>query len=138
MFDDLAAKAVIGSPLGDTQNKFERFYVSLAMRGWNDLIKDLRVVLREYRMQPLIAERAIDKYLMLVGMTESERDRVCGYVNSFLSGLPSECSDTLIRAGEEISELLENGAVLHRNTATDRQNLKARLEEFRAFKNEIE
>ena len=137
MYDSYAAKAVVGSPKETGLQRMERFYAALAMRGWRDALKDTRLVLADYGLEPLLAERAIDKFLFLHGAKAERGDKYTAPVDSFIGALPSDLSDRIVRAGEAIGEILAAVPLVPRNKGTDRKALDERVTSLRKLKKEI-
>jgi hypothetical protein len=137
MYDRLAREAVIGVRTEPALEKFERFYVALAMRGWNDLLSQVRQCIREGHMETMLAERTIDKFLMLNSYSESAREQLVAALNNFLKALPGDLRDTIVHVDEQISTILVASQLLHRNTATDRAALAARLAQFNQLKQQV-
>lgn len=137
MFDRLAARAVIGGYQGSSLAKFERFYAALAMRGWADVLASLRAILNSHGMQPLLAERTVDKYLMLTGMDKEQAESLIRSLESFLAELPAEFSEQLRDVSKRISAVLAPGDLLNRKTTVARRDISARMEQFNTLKNRI-
>jgi hypothetical protein len=137
MYDRYAAKAVVGSPAETGTARMELFFAALAMRGWDDILSRTRDVLRDYSFSPLLAERAIDKYLFLQGMSEAECETTVATTDGFVAALPHNLRDEVTRAGEAVGEVLGASGLLHRDTESDRSALANRVEDLRRFKNGI-
>lgn len=138
MYDRYAVKVVLGSPQDIGIERLERFYAALAMRGWIDHLDYVRSALKGSMFNPLLAERVIDKYLFLEGSHVQKDDATTRAIKGFVNALPAELKDEVEHIGASISPLLAEGKLLHRSTTTDRQELKARVERLRSFKNGLE
>lgn len=137
MYDRFAAKAVVGTPAESGLAKMERFYAALAMRGWDDALRQLRNVMSEFGCPALLAERTLDKYLFLEGSGAAEGGTAIRRIDGFLNALPGDHRDTINRAGEAVASILEPSRLLHRETRTDRIELKKQLDALRVLKREI-
>ena len=137
MYDSYAAKALIGNPSATGLARMEMFYAALAMRGWNDLLREMRLALRPFAFDPRLAERTIDKFLFLHGMEEAALEPALAMIDGFVDALPAELRDDVVRAGEATGEELLSIRLLHRDTKTDRNALQDRVDRLRRFKDEI-
>lgn len=137
MYDRLAARAVIGNPQANALTKFERFYATLALRGWDDILAKVRQSLSNHGFRPLLAERTVDKFLMLSGMDDKDRAQTAVRLAVFRAEFPDDMSARLINTGNEIAQILQPGTLLNSVNRTDRKELKMRLERFQQLKSEI-
>lgn len=137
MYDRYAAKAVVGTPGESGVAKMERFYAALAMRGWDDVLRQLRGVMSEFGWPTLLAERAVDKYLFLEGSGVTSGAPAIRRIDGFLNALPGDVRDLVNQAGDAVGSILEPSHLLHRDTGTDRATLKTHLEALRILKKEI-
>jgi hypothetical protein len=137
MYDRFARLAVIGPRPGKTVDLFDSFYVALAMRGWDDLLKAVRVELRAGGMKPLLAERTIDKHLMLTAMGPDQRQRIGAALDNFMKELPQTLQDSLHSVSEQLAPILQASPLLHRDTPTDQAALAAQLASFQTLKQQI-
>ena len=137
MYDSYAAKALIGNPSATGVARMEMFYAALAMRGWNDLLGEMRRALRPFAFDPRIAERTIDKFLFLHGIDEAALEPALAMIDGFVDALPAELRDDVVRAGEATGEKLSSVRLIHRDTKTDRNALQERVDRLRRFKDEI-
>lgn len=137
MYDSYAAKALIGTSSETGLSRMEKFYAALAMRGWNELLGEIRLALRPFALDPRLAERTIDKFLFLHGMEEAALDPALAMIDGFVDALPAELRDDVIRAGEATGDALSSVRLLHRDTETDRNALQDRVDQLRRFKDEI-
>lgn len=137
MYDSYAAKALIGNPSATGLARMELFYAALAMRGWIDLLGEMRLALRPFAFDPRLAERTIDKFLFLHGMEEVALEPALAMIDGFVDALPAALRDDVVRAGEATGEELLSIRLLHRDTKTDRNALQDRVDRLRRFKDEI-
>ncbi len=137
MYDRYAANALIGNPTASGLARMEMFYAALAMRGWNDILGEMRLALRPFALDARLAERTIDKFLFLHGMDDAALEPALAMIDGFVDALPADLRADVVRAGEATGEKLSSVRLLHRDTKTDRNALQERVDRLRRFKDEI-
>lgn len=116
MFDRWAATGVLGEHKNTTEC-MESFYVALARRGFEERLQNLKKALQGACFGERLAERVIDKYLFLVGLSLEQNKQAAkageelpGDVadvkaqEGFLLALPDDLRKSIVEVASKLAE----------------------------------
>lgn len=132
MFDRLTCDAVLGANQGPAMKKFQKFYEELDSRGWSTLLCCIREILSKHNYEPLLAERTIDKFLMLSGTPHYKFLIICNDLDDFKNTLNKSHNIDFDIVNNDISECLKRSSLIFAGkpslaTLSPHQNYKFKL-----------
>lgn len=111
MFDKLARKAV-GVGQKPAADQADEFYEQLSRRQFCNHVETLQAKLNDHGFKDLFAERVIDKFLMLAGLSDSkDAEEVCKRslrVDQFIYALHERHAEDVRRCADDLATLADD------------------------------
>lgn len=104
VFDSLASKAIIPTAGGNSVDRMTIFYHELGKRGFVDSAQRMQKVLDRRNFEFLYGTRIIDRFLVLIGLDDEQRNRAILHADLFLGFLPASEKRNIEQLAQHIAE----------------------------------